>query len=73
MAHSIATSHPFIDGNKRTALGATLVTLRLNGYQLDATGAEEEQAVMDLVLGCTTLEDFAKWLKDHAVPVGLDS
>ena len=30
----LCSNHPFIDGNKRAALGACLVFLRLNGYAL---------------------------------------
>src|SRR3989344_4995389 len=31
---SIATYHVFLDGNKRTALSAAAVFLRLNGYEM---------------------------------------
>jgi prophage maintenance system killer protein len=34
--------HPFIDGNKRTALGACLVFLRLNGIEPRPDGPEWE-------------------------------
>jgi death-on-curing protein len=39
----LCKNHPFIDGNKRTALGACLVFLRLNGIepQIDGSGWEE--------------------------------
>lgn len=32
LAHGIAETQPFIDGNKRVALVAMLLFLRLNGY-----------------------------------------
>jgi death-on-curing protein len=33
-AFHIAENQPFVDGNKRTGLGAALLFLRLNGYRL---------------------------------------
>src|ERR1035438_5024065 len=33
----LCRNHPFIDGNKRTALGACIVFLRLNGHAESAT------------------------------------
>ncbi len=69
VAHSLATTHPFADANKRTGLAVAIATLHLNGFELDATGEEEEQAVLDLVIGNTTLEDFAGWLEEHSFPL----
>jgi death on curing protein len=43
----LCRNHPFIDGNKRTALGACIVFLRLNGIEPEADGPEWE----DLTLG----------------------
>ncbi|HEY6843192.1 MAG TPA: type II toxin-antitoxin system death-on-curing family toxin [Thermoanaerobaculia bacterium] len=43
----ISKNHPFIDGNKRTALACTLAFLRLNGVHLTAT----QNALYDLVIG----------------------
>ena len=36
----LCRNHPFIDGNKRTALGACLVFLRLNGVAAKPDGPE---------------------------------
>lgn len=33
LLHSLARNHGFVDGNKRTAITATIVFLRLNGYE----------------------------------------
>ncbi len=35
--HSIDTSHPLVDGNKRLALMAVLLFYGFNGYRLTAT------------------------------------
>ncbi len=44
----ICRNHPFIDGNKRAALGACLVFLRLNGIEPDKDGPDWEQLTLDV-------------------------
>lgn len=39
-------NRPFIDGNKRTALGACIVFLRLNGIEPKADGPEWEELTL---------------------------
>ena len=43
----ICSNHPFIDGNKRTALACALAFLRLNGIRIRSG----EDSVYDLVIG----------------------
>lgn len=45
--YSICRNHPFIDGNKRTALACELAFLRLNGTRI--TSGEDD--LTDLVIG----------------------
>ncbi len=40
LAHGIAETQPFVDGNKRTALVAMLTFLEINGHRVDATDRE---------------------------------
>lgn len=42
----LCRNHPFIDGNKRTALGACLVFLRLNGAKPKPDSAEWEELTL---------------------------
>jgi death-on-curing protein len=44
----ICRNHPFVDGNKRAALGACLVFLRLNGIEPEADGPKWEELTMDV-------------------------
>jgi death-on-curing protein len=44
----LCRNHPFIDGNKRAALGACLVFLRLNEIEPDKDGPEWEQLTLDV-------------------------
>lgn len=45
--HSLVKNHAFIDGNKRTAVVALGVFLRLNGWKL----AAEQGQIVDLTVG----------------------
>jgi death-on-curing protein len=42
----LCRNHPFIDGNKRAALGACIVFLRLNGVEPCADGSEWEELML---------------------------
>ncbi|MBJ7258808.1 MAG: type II toxin-antitoxin system death-on-curing family toxin [Chthoniobacterales bacterium] len=42
----LCRNHPFIDGNKRAALGACLVFLRLNGVKPEPDGTEWEELTL---------------------------
>ncbi len=59
--------HPFIDGNKRTALASALSFLYLNGYQIkEKYDLELADLVVDLVTKKITKEDVARHLKDQS-------
>jgi hypothetical protein len=63
----IAIRHPFVDGNKRTALAAALAFMDENGYQVQEN---RENELADLVIDFLTTEldkdDIAQYLRDHA-------
>ena len=44
----ICRNHPFIDGNKRAALGACILFLRLNGIEPAPDGPDWESLVLDV-------------------------
>jgi len=44
----LCRNHPFVDGNKRTALGACVVFLRLNGIEPNPDGPEWEELTLDV-------------------------
>jgi len=50
-AFHISQNHPFVDGNKRTALAAALVFLELNGISLDDPEEKLYHAMMSLASG----------------------
>jgi death-on-curing protein len=65
----IARNHPFIDGNKRTALASMIVFLGLNGLDLDAPQEAATAMVLSLAAGEISEDLLAKWLADHVVPL----
>jgi death on curing protein len=51
LMHSLACNHALVDGNKRLALLATVVFLRINGYTLDLTDDEAFDLAMSVAAG----------------------
>jgi len=64
--YGICRNHPFIDGNKRTAVGAALTFLLMNGVDVDA----DENAFYDLVIsvaeGRISKASVSVFLETHA-------
>ena len=47
----LCRSHPFVDGNKRTAMAAAIVFLRLNGIMTRPDSEDWEKLVLDVAAG----------------------
>jgi len=65
----IATSHPYNDGNKRTAFLAMAVFLGLNRREIEATEPEVVTVMVGLAGGQVTERALAGWLRGHIVRV----
>lgn len=65
----IARNHPFIDGNKRTALASIIVFLGLNGLDLDAPQGAATAMIFSLAAGEITEDVLARWIADHCTPL----
>ncbi|MCX5718918.1 MAG: type II toxin-antitoxin system death-on-curing family toxin, partial [Nitrospirae bacterium] len=59
-------NHPFIDGNKRTALASALVFLELNGINISDPEEKLYESMMSIASGKMTKENFAKTLRTLA-------
>ena len=68
-AYGIARNHPFVDGNKRTALVASLTFLKLNGLRMTSTQAENVVVFLALAAGELDEDELAAWLRAHAEKV----
>jgi death-on-curing protein len=44
----LCRNHPFVDGNKRVALGSCLLFLRLNEFEPDPDGPAWEKLTLDV-------------------------
>ncbi len=62
-AFHIAKNHPFVDGNKRTAFVAAVLFLWMNGWRLEASEADAERAVLDIVANKIDKAGFAEWMQ----------
>lgn len=66
-AFYICSNHPFLDGNKRTALAAALVFLDMNGVDLHDPKEKLYDAMMNLAKGKLSKEVLAKLLEKLSV------
>jgi death-on-curing protein len=65
LMESLAQNHPFVDGNKRTAITATAMFLQQNGYVLQTTNEALEAFVMMVVEERPSLDAIVVWLKEN--------
>lgn len=66
-AFGIARNHPFVDGNKRTALVVSETFLMLNGHMLGCDDVELVTTFLALAAGDLTVEALAAWFRVHIV------
>ena len=62
-AVGVASNHPFVDGNKRTAYQAMILFLALNGRPLRADKVEAIRTMLAVAAGEIGIEDLADWLR----------
>lgn len=63
----IARNHPFIDGNKRTALVVGRTFLRINGHDITATQTEKYRAYYGVAAGELSEEALADWIRKRLI------
>lgn len=63
----IARNHPFVDGNKRTALMCALVFLGLNGQRLEAAPDSLHRIVEGVAAGSVDKAEVSVFLRRNAV------
>ena len=63
--YHICRGHPFLDGNKRTALAAAGVFLMANGIQVKATQKELEQITLSVAEGTASKADAIAFFRDR--------
>ncbi len=63
LIHSLISNHPFVDGNKRTAMVAGIVFLSLNGYVTDFSQEEVVEIALDIAKRNIELKELTKIMK----------
>ncbi|NJC88159.1 MAG: type II toxin-antitoxin system death-on-curing family toxin [Desulfuromonas sp.] len=70
LLESLIRNHPFVDGNKRTAIAAAGLLLRRNGYRLTAGQDELYAFTLRMATGAAGQDEARQWLAAHAVADG---
>jgi death-on-curing protein len=65
IAFAICKNHPFADGNKRTAVTAMLVILRVNGVLPAYTQSELVALGLGMAEGGVRYENVVEWIHAH--------
>lgn len=68
LAFEIVCLHPFIDGNKRTALSSLAIFLEMNGHSLMVPSQVAVQVMVEVARGSMDFENFVLFVEAHTVP-----
>jgi death-on-curing protein len=66
LMHGIIKNHPFLDGNKRTAITAASIFLLRNGYALKTSNRALEQFTLKTASEKREISDIARWFEKHS-------
>jgi death-on-curing protein len=67
MVRAVIADHPFVDGNKRTAMLAGLTLLRINHLQFRAEPGEIEDFAVKIATHKLDIPAIVSWLHEHTV------
>ena len=63
---SLVRNHPFVDGNKRTAITAAALFLRINGFQLVVENNEMVRFTLACAQSQLSLDEITDWFKRYS-------
>lgn len=66
LIHSLVLNHPFVDGNKRTAIASTTRFLFINDYILKMSKEELIDFPLKIESKKLDMENITLWLKKHS-------
>jgi death on curing protein len=66
LAESLIRRHPFVDGNKRTAMYAAAFLLETFDYELEAEQDEFEDFAVSVAQGTFESDEIATWFENHS-------
>jgi death-on-curing protein len=67
-AFGISSNHPFVDGNKRTALVVSFAFLDVNGLEVIASQEDAYLATLGLAAGAVSELELAQWFERNTAP-----
>jgi len=67
-AFGISSNHPFVDGNKRTALVVSFAFLDVNGSEVTASQEDAFLTILGLAAGEITEDQLAQWFERNTTP-----
>ncbi len=68
LMHALIKNHPFTDGNKRTALVASIVLLKLNGLKVNLGQKRLVEHILNIAKRQLSVQETANLLKKNARP-----
>jgi death on curing protein len=66
LAESLIRRHPFIDGNKRTAMYAAAYLLETFNYELETEQRDLEDFAVDVAQEAFEADEIARWFENHS-------
>jgi death on curing protein len=67
-AFGVSSNHPFIDGNKRTALLVSFAFLDVNGLEVTASQEDAYLTILGLAAGEITEDQLGQWFDHNTAP-----
>ncbi|MEN8264957.1 MAG: type II toxin-antitoxin system death-on-curing family toxin [Nitrospirota bacterium] len=65
LMESLTNNHPFIDGNKRTAITSSALFLQSNGYFLSTSQKKLEKFALKIATNKASFKDAAEWFRKN--------
>jgi death-on-curing protein len=72
LAFSIARNHPFVDGNKRVALAASIAFLETNQWRIQARLDEVYEIFLSVAAGGLSEDQLVDWFNANAKKIDGD-
>jgi death-on-curing protein len=66
LVQSLFMNHPFVDGNKRTAMLAGMTMVELHGFTFEATQEEIVSFALEIADQRLSVEKIGQWFREHA-------
>ena len=66
LLESLVGNHAFVDGNKRIAITAAGLFLRMNGFRLTASNQELEHFTLQCARRLVSLDQMTRWLESQS-------